>query len=292
MKRLLFCAALFVAATTGSYAQNQLKLPALSPTTKVTQEFSTSSIELTYSRPSMRNRKIFGEVVPYGKVWRTGANAPTKIKFGEDVEVNGVKVRAGEYVLYTIPGKEEWEVIINTGQGERGPDGFPRENDVLRFKVKPSRIDGVCQTFTMEFTDLTYNSCKLEMCWDHTSVTFPIKARNEEKIEANIDATLNHPTLPYFQVANYYYETNQKTDVALVYVNKSLDQDPKAFYAWLLKARLELRAGDYDKAVESAKKSMETAKGGAFEDEYIRNGNKIIDEIHKGGDASSQKKTY
>ena len=289
MKRFLLSAAL-VAVTFSSFGQ--LKLPSLSPTTKITQEFSTSSIELSYSRPSMRNRKVFGDVVAWGKVWRTGANGPTKIKFGEDVDVNGTKVKAGEYVLYTIPNKEEWEVILNTGVGERGPDGFSREYDVLRFKVKPSHMDGVVQTFTMELTDLTYNSCKLEMTWDRTRIQIPIKTHNEDNIESNIDKTLNHPSLPYFQVANYYYETNQKTDVALVYVNKALDQDPKAFYAWLLKARLEKRMHHNDKAVEAANKSIEMAKGGAFEDEYIRNGNKLIDEIKKGDNLATDKKSY
>jgi len=290
MKRLLLSVA-FVAAAISSFGQ--LKLPSLSPTTKVTQEFSTSNIELTYSRPSMRGRKIFGDVVPYGKVWRTGANAPTKIKFGEDVYIQDTKIKAGEYVLYTIPGKDEWEVIINTGTGERGPDGFSREYDVLRFKVKPSHVEGmVFQSFTMEFTDLTYNSCKLEMEWDRTKVQIPIKVKNEETVETNIDKTLNHPSLPYFQVANYYYETNQKTDLALTYVNKALDQDPKAFYAWLLKARLEKKLGHNEKAIEAAQKSMETAKGGAFEEEYIHNGNKIIDDIKKGNNLATDKKTY
>jgi len=289
MKRLLLSAAM-IAATFSSFGQ--LKLPSLSPTTKLTQEFSTSSIEINYSRPSMRGRKIFGDVVPFDKVWRTGANGPTKIKFGEDVDVNGTKVKAGEYVLYAIPGKEEWEVIINTGVGERGPEGFSREYDVVRFKVKTGHTDGMVQTFTMELTDITYNSCKLEIEWEHTKIQIPIKTHNEDNIESNIDKTLNHPSLPYFQVANYYYETNQKTEVALMYVNKALDQDPKAFYEWLLKARIEKRLHHNDKAIEAANKSIETAKGTTFEDEYIHNGNKIIDEIKKGTNLATDKKTY
>ncbi len=102
MKRFLLLAMLF-AATVPSHAQNQLKLPALSPTCKISQDFSVSSIEITYSRPSMRGRKIFGDLVPYGKVWRTGANGPTKIKIGEDLEIAGSKIKAGDYSVYTIP---------------------------------------------------------------------------------------------------------------------------------------------------------------------------------------------
>ena len=277
-----FLSALFIALLIAGSAQGQLKLPALSPTAKITQDFSTSSIEISYSRPSMRGRKIFGDVVPYGKVWRTGANAATKIKIGEDLEIAGHKLKAGEYAVYTIPNKDKWEIIFNTGIGNWGTDGYGTENDVARFTVKPSSIDGNCQTFTILITDITFTTCKIEMVWERTKIVLPVVAHNEENIATNIDKVINHPAQPpYFQAANYYFETDQKMDVALSYVNKSLEDNPKAFYMWYLKARIEKKLGNKEEAIAAAKKSMETAKGSANENEYMHNNQKLLDEIEK-----------
>ena len=279
MKRFLL-SVLFMAATAATFAQGQLKLPALSTNAKISQDFSLSNIDISYGRPSMRGRRIFGEVVPYGHVWRTGANAPTKIKTGEDLEIGGQKVKAGEYVLYTIPGKDKWEIVLNTGVVPLGPDGYPRENDVARFTVPSSSIEGNCQTFTILITDITYTTCKIEMVWERTKIAIPIVARNADKVDVNIDNAINHPTpLPYFQAANYYYETTQNTELAKTYIDKATEGNPKNFAAWLLKARIERRLGNKEAAIAAARKSMETAKGTTFEPEYIRNSQQIIDDI-------------
>ncbi len=276
-----FVSVLFVAASLAGYAQSSLKLPALSPTAKISQDFSISNIEINYSRPSMRGRKIFGDVVPYGKIWRTGANAATKIKFGEDVEIAGQKIKAGEYAMYSMPDKDQWRIILNTGTGNWGADGYSKENDVARFTVKSIAMETEVQTFTIEVSDITFTTCKIELMWEKTKVVLPVTAHNGESVETNIDKAINHPQpLPYFQAANYYYETNQKTDIASSYVNKALEQDPKAFYIWYLKARIERRKGNKDEAIAAAQKSMELAKGSANEAEYIANNTKLIDEIN------------
>jgi len=281
MKRFFLSVIIAASVMTGD-AYAQLKLPALSPTTKVSQEFSVTNIELTYSRPSMRGRKVFGDVVPYGKVWRTGANGATKLKFGEDVEINGQKIKAGEYALYTIPNKDKWEVILNTGTGNWGSDGYSKEDDVARFMVKASASEEIVQTFTINITDITFTTCKLELAWEKTRVQIPIMAHNGDVVASNIDKAINHPpAVPYFQAANYYYETNQKMDVASQYVNKALEDNPKAFYMWYLKARIEKKLGHKEEAIAAAKKSIETATGSANEAEYKRNNQKLIEEINK-----------
>lgn len=277
-----FLSVLFIATTMAINAQGQLKLPALSPTAKISQDFSVSNIEISYSRPSIRGRKIFGELVPYGKVWRTGANAATKIKIGEDLEIAGQKVKAGEYALYTIPNKDRWEVILNLGTGNWGTDGYAASDDVARFYVKPSMMETVCQTFTIDITDITFTTCKIELTWDRTKIIIPVTAHNNEAVAANIDKAINHPpTIPYFAAANYYFESNQKLDEASMYVNKALQQDPKAYYMWYLKARIEKQLGHKEEAIAAAKKSMETAKGSANEGEYMRNNQKLIDDVSK-----------
>jgi len=285
MKRIIF-SALLITASMIANAQGQLKLPALSPNAKISQDFSVSNIEISYSRPSMRDRKIFGVgdeyVRPYGQAWRTGANAPTKIKIGEDLEIGGVRVKAGEYALYTIPHKEKWEVILNTGTTAFGPDGYTKENDVARFSIRPVILDGNVQTFTIDIADITFNTCKIVLEWERTKIVIPVIAHNEESVDVNIDKSINHPQpLPYFQAASYYFESDKKLDVAKAYIDKAVDQDPKAFYAWYLKARIEKKLGNDDAAIIAAKKSMEMAKGNANEAEYIRNNNLIIDQIKR-----------
>lgn len=279
MKRLSFIL-LSALLTSGVYAQD-LKLPALSPTSKLTQEFSTSNIEISYSRPSMRGRKIFGELVAFGNVWRTGANSATKVKFGEDVTVGGQAVKAGEYAIYTIPGATEWEIILNKGVGNWGNAGYDKADDVARFKIAPKALDKNVQTFTINIGNITYSTCNIEMMWEKTKIIIPVKANNEERLSASIDKAINNPNIPYFQAANYYFETDQNLDKAIVYVDKALEANPKAFWMWSLKARIAQKMGKKDDAINAANKAMEIAKGSAFEAEYVNNMTKLINSYKK-----------
>lgn len=279
MKRLSFIL-LSALLTSGVYAQD-LKLPALSPTSKLTQEFSTSNIEISYSRPSMRGRKIFGELVAFGNVWRTGANSATKVKFGEDVTVGGQAVKAGEYAIYTIPGATEWEIILNKGIGNWGNAGYDKADDVARFKIAPKALDKNIQTFTINIGNITYSTCNIEMMWEKTKIIIPVKANNEERLSASIDKAINNPNIPYFQAANYYFETDQNLDKAITYVDKALEANPKAFWMWSLKARIAQKMGKKDDAINAANKAMEVAKGSAFEAEYVNNMTKLINSYKK-----------
>ncbi len=281
MKRIVISMSLFALLLSSGAAYSQLKLPALSPTARVSQDFSISNIEIAYSRPSMRGRKVMGEMVPYGKVWRTGANASTKIKFGEDLEIAGQRIKAGEYSVYTIPDRDKWEVVFSTATGNWSADGFPREYDAARLKIKPITLNEDVQTFTIAISDITFTSCKIEMMWERTMIVIPVVADNKDAVAANIDKALNNTSVPYFQAASYYYETNQKLDDARRYVDKAIEQNPKAFYMWYLKARIEKKLGNTEDALAAAKKSIELSKGTANALEYKRNNEKIIAELNK-----------
>lgn len=277
MKRVLF-SLLFTAAAFYGYSQD-LKLPALSPTAKISQDFSTSSIDITYSRPSMRGRHIYGDIVAYGEVWRTGANAATKIKFGEDVTVGDQEVKAGEYALYTIPGEGSWEVILNKGTGNWGSAGYDKAADVARFRVKAKSTERTVQTFTIEISNITLSSCHIDLMWENTMISIPVDANNQDRLTKAVDKAINNPSIPYFQAANYYFETHQQTEKAWEYINKACEQNPKAFYMFFLKARIAKKLGKREEAIEAAKKSMEAAKGSAFENDYIRQNRKIINSL-------------
>jgi tetratricopeptide (TPR) repeat protein len=282
MKRFFLSLLFFAAIAVTAQAQSALKLPSLSPNAKISQDFSLSNIEISYSRPSMRGRKIMGDVVPYGNVWRTGANAPTKIKTGEELEIAGYKIKAGEYMMYTIPNRDKWEIVISSATGNWTAAGFPREFDVARFKIKPILMNDECQTFTIQITDITFTNCKIEMTWERTKIIIPVIARNNSAVAENIDKAINTPpAVPYFQAAGYYFETNQKMDIASNYVDKAIEQNPKAFYMWYLKARIEKKLGHTEEALAAARKSIELATGTPNELEYKNNNNKLITELNR-----------
>jgi len=274
-------ALLFAASVLTTANAQELKLPALSPSCKIVQEFSTSNIEISYSRPSMRGRKIFGDIVAYNEVWRTGANAATKFKFGEDVMIAGQEVKAGEYSVYTIPSNDQWEVIFNKGLSNWGTMGYDKKDDVARFMVKSETLSTPVQTFTINISNITLNSCIIELAWEKTKISIPVKANNEERLLGAIDKAINKPNIPYFQAANYYYETNQDLNKAMEYVNKALAQNPNAFYMYHLKAKIAQKQGNKEEAIAAATQSIELAKGTANEKEYKRNNEKIIKAMTK-----------
>lgn len=274
MKLFALLAAITVAFT--SLTAQELKLPALSPTSTITQEFSTSKIEINYSRPSMRGRKIFGDLVPFGSVWRTGANAATKITFGEEVEIGGTKIPAGSYSFYSIPGANEWEIIINKNTGNWGAMGYDTKDDVVRVKVKPSTLPQSMETFTMCVGNITFSSCTIDFAWENTKVSVPVKANNQERLTANIDKAINNPNIPYQQAATYYFETNQQLDKALDYATKAADKNPKAYWLFMLKARIAAKLGNKSVAMEAANKTIEVAKGTPGEAEYTKAAQEVI----------------
>lgn len=280
MRKQLSTLLLTTAVISSSFAQ-EMKLPSLSPKSTIHQEFSTSFIQIDYSRPSARGRNVFGDVVTYGQVWRTGANAATTVTFGEDVVIAGKTVKAGKYSLYTIPNKDQWEVIINENTGNWGAAGYDKDDDVVRLIVKTRSLKDPVQTFTINIENITLNSCEIELSWDKTKVAIPVVSNNDERISAYIEKGVNQPAVPYAQAAGYYYETGKNLDKAYEYINKAIEQNPKAFYLYYHKARIAQKLGKKDVAIEAALKSIELSKGTPYEEEYARNNDKLIKSIKK-----------
>jgi len=247
----------------------QVKMPAPSPTQTIKQEFGIGTIELTYSRPSIKGRKIFGDLVPFNKLWRTGANAATRLVFSEPVEIGGKKIDSGTYVLYTIPGYDTWEVILNKGLDNWGIDGYKETEDVVRFKVEPAKMKSKLESFTMEFAEQTAESCSLNIKWEKTSVAIPVVANFKDKVRAQIEAAMKSNKKPYWQAAQFYNEYDKNLPMALDNVSQAIDQNKEAFWMWIYKAKIQKDMGDKAGAVESSKKSMELATA-AKNDDYVK----------------------
>ena len=247
----------------------QVKMPAPSPTQTIKQEFAIGNIELTYSRPSAKGRKIYGDLVPYNKLWRTGANAATKIIFSEPVEIGGKKLDSGTYVMYTIPGIETWEIILNKGLKNWGIDGYKETEDVVRFKVEPTKMKNKLETFTMEFSDVKPESCYLEIKWAKTGIIISITANFKDKVRAQIEAALKTDKKPYWAAAQFYNEYDKNLSKALENVTKAIEGNAAAFWMWIYKAKIQKEMGDMAGAMESSKKSMELAEA-AKNDDYVK----------------------
>lgn len=260
-------------------------MPAPSPQQKVEQAVGLSTVTVDYSRPSMKGRTVFGDLVPYGKIWRTGANASTKIKFSEDVTIEGNKIPAGEYALYTIPGKDEWTVIIHKNTKHWGDGGkeYKQEEDQARFTVKSQKNPRKVESFTINFTNLKADATDVEILWDDVIVPFTVKTDVDSKVMSQIDQQVikNQNATPglYAAAANYYYETNRDLKQAHEWMKKANATDPK-FWNVHAQAKIEAKMKDYKQAIKTAEKSMELAKA-ANNDDYVALNEKAIAEWKK-----------
>ncbi len=263
-------------------AQAALKIPAASPLQTIDQAFALSNIKIEYSRPSVKGRTVFGDVVPYGKPWRTGANNSTKITFGDDVTVGGKSIKAGAYALYSIPNKDQWTFILskNLTLGGNVADYKP-EDEVARFTAKPTALPFSVETFTMTIDNVTPTSCSIELLWDKTAVSIPVTTEIDSRITKNIETSLAADTRPYYQAASYYYDNGKDLGQALNWVNKAVDQNPKAFWVVHLKAKILAKQGDKKGAIAAAEQSTALARE-AKNDDYVRMNEKLIAEARGG----------
>lgn len=276
MKKLLLVA--LVAGNFSFANAQQLKTPAPSPAQTIKQDFGLSDIELSYSRPGVKDRKIFGDLVPYGKVWRTGANNATTITFGDEVMIGGKKVPAGKYGLLTIPGADEWTMIISKQTDVSSPAAYKESEDVVRVKVKPATVGMKAETFTMQFANVQAESVELHMRWDDLMLSLPITANVEEKVMAQINNLMNKDNRPYFGAAMYYIEKGKDMNQALAWLDKAVEQSPNAFWIHHQRANTLARLGKKAEAKAAANKSMELAKT-AKNDDYVRLNEKLLAEL-------------
>ena len=270
-----------VLLATAITAEAQLKVPAPSPLQTVKQAFALSEITIEYSRPSAKGRVIFGDVVPFGKVWRTGANASTKITFGEDVKLEGNAVAAGTYALYSMPNKDSWEIMLYKDL-KMGGDvaSYKKEDELIRFTVKPKSLSDKVETFSIDMANITSSSVDIQLVWEQTRVSFNVTADIDSKIMKNIDGVMSKDSRPYYQAASYYYDTNKDMAKALEWVTKATEQNPKGYWVFLLKAKIQSKAGDKKGAVSTAEQVIVLAKEDK-NDDYVKMAEKLIAENKK-----------
>lgn len=249
-----------------------LQTPAPSPLGTVTQIVGVTEVSVSYSRPGIKERDIFGSLVPFGELWRTGANRSTTIKFSDDVRVEGLEVPKGEYALFTIPGKNEWTIIFSKDIGS-GTSDYKQEDDVARFTTVPVKLDKPVERFTIEIADITDNSARINLRWAKTEVTFSFTVDTDSKVMAQIDQLMKKPDLKnaniFFQASYYYFNNDKDIKKALQWAKKAAELQPDGYWILRLQSQIQAKTGDYKEAIKTAELSMNAAKK-AGNDQYVR----------------------
>jgi len=277
MKKIIIALALVI--TTLS-VEAQLKAPAASPKAIVDQVVGLTDIGLEYSRPSAKGRTIFGDLVPFGKIWRTGANENTIISFSEDVVIGGKTLKKGKYSLYTMPKADTWDIIFYTATDNWGnPTTWDDSKVALKATATPEQLNRPVETFTIAINHLDNNFAHLEISWENTLVALKIEVPTQKTTLANIEKVLAGPTAAdYNAAAQFYYQSNGDLNKALTYVNKALElSKDKPFWIYRQKSLIQAKLGDKKGAIETAKLSLAAATEAKNADYVKMNSDSIIE---------------
>ena len=282
MRAIIFTLLLF----TVNLSFSQINTPRVSPASEVEQMVGLTEIEIEYSRPSMRGREVFGNLVPFGKVWRTGADNSTKISFDTDVIISGKTIQSGTYSIFSIPNKESWEIILYSDVKLWGVPRDWSENKIVfssMFDVKKLKKSNTVETFTISFDDLTNNDVNMSISWENTSVDIKIEVPTRSMVESDINKVLSDNPKPsdYYAAAVFYRQENINLDKALEWMNKAIEMNESPKFWQYRQQSLIMAANDkFADAVDAAKKSLNLAIEADNQD-YIKMNRESIAEWSK-----------
>lgn len=270
MKKIMLCIALFAVMFT---ANAQIQTPASSPFSKVEQQVGLTDVTLEYSRPNMRGRTIFGDLVPYNQIWRTGANARTKITFSDDVTVGGQTLKAGTYAIFTKPSEKSWEVYFYTDHAGGGtPENWDESKVAAKVTAEVYPMPMKIETYTMTFDDLTSNSAVLGMLWSDVYAGVKFEVPTDKTVSASIDKAMKGPGAnDYYSAAVYYLQEGKDINKAKEWIDKSIAMSGDKAPFWQLRQQslIYAKAGDKKGAIAAAKKSLAAAEAAGNAD-YVK----------------------
>jgi hypothetical protein len=269
MRKIIIALAIFIANFT---IEAQVKTPAPSPKATIMQTVGLTDVEVVYSRPAAKGRPVFGNLVPFGKLWRTGANANTTISFSDDVMIDGKTLKKGKYALYTIPKIGSWEIIFYTTTDNWGlPEEFKEANVALRTTVKEEALPKALESFTIGINNLDLNSGHLDIAWENSSVSMKFEVPTQKIATASIEKVLAGPSAgDYFSAAQYIFQAEGDITKARTYIDKALEMSKeKPFWYLRLKSLIQAKQGDKAGAIETAKQSLAAAEAAKNQD-YVK----------------------
>lgn len=266
--------ALATLAPVSAQTAPKLDLPAPSPTSTLKQRVGVTDIEVVYSRPGVKGRKIFGGLEPWGTVWRAGANSATKVTFSTPVKFGGQDVPAGTYGLFAKISETEWNVILTKAPNQWGSYAYNPKDDVANVAVKPVKLAELVETFTIDINDIRDSSATLNLAWEKTRVPVKIEIDTVGMLVPKIEEIMAsaEPKKPYMPAAMFYLDNNLDLKKALAWMDAAVAEQPNAFYLVYRKAKVQAALGDKAGALASAKASLEGANkaSGSLKDEYVR----------------------
>ena len=279
---LSFVAEPLAPCTLKAAEEKKIEFPAASQHAVVKQRVGLTDIEVDYSRPNKNDREIFGGLVPYGKLWRTGANAITKIKFSKAVTLGGQAIPAGEYALFTIPIADEWTIIVSKDAKMQSAADYKQENDAARIIAKPEPNPNTIETFTISLGDVKGASATLNFLWDKTRVPVKLTTDDVEQVSKQLDAVVGSGTpldsRTAYQAAAFYYDNNKDMNQAAKWIDQALEKNPDAYFMHYKKAQIQTKLGNKKEAVASAQKAIDLLKKDKTPDESaMRNAQQIVD---------------
>jgi hypothetical protein len=259
MKKLIVVLSLMLVATT---AMAQIEAPQPSPSAKAMQTVGLTEVTLEYSRPAKRGRAIFGELVPFDKLWRTGANSNSMITFSDDVKFAGTDVKAGTYAVYTKPGKKEWTVMLYNDTSNWGnPKTWDENKVVATATVEIKKINYEVESWTMAINEVTMEGAHLQMMWEKTLVAVPFSVPTAAKTEASIDKVMAGPSAnDYYSAATFYLDANKNLQQAHEWISEAVEARPEAYWMHRKKSLIEAKMGNKSAAIASAKISLTLAE--------------------------------
>lgn len=281
MSRILFCLTFLLVTSFGlSDIQAQITTPQPSPMSTLQQKVGLTDVEIVYCRPGVKDRTIYGDLVPYGEMWRTGANASTKIKFSHDVMLGGKEVAAGEYALYTIPGEANWTIVVHKNITYWGVGDYKEEDDLVRFEVAPSKLADKVETMTFNISNIEMDAAHINLDWENTRISIPLKVEVDKRVEEDIAKAMKGVTPgSYYQAASYYLAADKDMNQALTWIEKALEKEEKFWYV-RKKALIHAKLGNYSSAIKAAERSMELAEE-AGNQGYVKSNSESIEEWTK-----------
>jgi len=271
-----------LAFVAGVFAQAPaVQFPAASPTSTLKQRVGLTDIEIVYSRPGVKGRTIFGGLVPYGEVWRTGANASTKISFSTPAKLNGTEVPAGKYALYTVPGESEWTVIIYK-DANASSFSYNQTNDLVRIKAAPVKLAEPVETFAIEINDIRDESATINLIWEKTRVPVKLELDIVTTLVPQIEAVMagSGDRKPYYPAAMFYFDHGLDLQKAKKWIDAAM-AERETYYIANLKAKILAKLGDKEGAIAAAKRSTELAiKAEGPKSGYVKMNEDLISSLH------------
>ena len=277
MKKIIILSAVFCY----SYITAQIKTPQPSPTATIIQKIGISNVTIDYSRPGVKEREIFGGLVPFNKIWRTGANKATKITFEENCIFGGVKVRKGSYSLFTIPGEKEWTILLNKETELWGAGDYNEDNEVLRITVVPEETKDFTESFTIDFGNFKQFSATLSIKWANTLISIELKSMSAKKVQNDfLELLTKGPSAnDYYNGAKFFADNTSEYEMALEWIDVAIKKRPEAFWMMYHKARILDKLGNNKEAITTAEETISVASEAKNDYGYILRCKTLINDI-------------